>query len=227
MYVYCGVRLDERNVRWVYDYNGNMCDLSRWKFLCWGRGPTRRVHLHCGLLFGLWYRHGVRWHDRIVRDVYRWEIVRWCRGSTRFVHLHCGLLFGRRCRHGVRWHDRIVRSLYSWKRVCRCCDPTRSVHLFDWLLFTCWCGHDMRRHVSVVHVLHSWQFVCRQYRPASLLHVQCGVRFHGRDIRWVHNDNGNLRGMSSGELVRWWRGPARCMHLHGRLLLRCWCCDDV
>ena len=30
VHVYCGVRLDERNVRWVYDYNGDMCDMSRW-----------------------------------------------------------------------------------------------------------------------------------------------------------------------------------------------------
>ena len=30
VHVYCGVRLDERNVRRVYDYNGDVCDMPRW-----------------------------------------------------------------------------------------------------------------------------------------------------------------------------------------------------
>ena len=30
VHVYCGVRLDEHDVEWVYDYNGDVCDMSRW-----------------------------------------------------------------------------------------------------------------------------------------------------------------------------------------------------
>ena len=76
MYVYCGVRLDERNVRWVYDYNGDVRDLSRWKFVRWCRGPTRRLHLLVWVLCTCWCCHDMCGHNCVVCDVYRWKLVR-------------------------------------------------------------------------------------------------------------------------------------------------------
>ena len=54
MYVYCRVRLDEHDVRWVYNYHWDLCYMSRWELVCWWRGPTRCVHLLCWLLLWGW-----------------------------------------------------------------------------------------------------------------------------------------------------------------------------
>ena len=60
MHVHCWVRLDERNFHRLYDDNGDMCCVSGRQVVLWWRGPTRCVHVHCGLLFGRWYCDDVR-----------------------------------------------------------------------------------------------------------------------------------------------------------------------
>ena len=85
--MFCGVRLDEHDIERLHDDHCDLCYMSRWELVCWWCGPTCCVHLHCGLLFGRWCRHSVRWHGGVVRDMYRWELVPWRCSSTRFVYV--------------------------------------------------------------------------------------------------------------------------------------------
>lgn len=71
--------------------------------------------------------------------------------------------------------------------------------------------------------MREWLLLRRKRYTASALYVQCGVRLDERDIERVRGDSGNLRNMSCGQLLRWWRNPARFMRLQCRVLLAEWC----
>ena len=43
----------------------------------------------------------------------------------------------------------------------------------------------------------------------------------------MYDNFGDLCALSVWQLVRWWRGPARCLHVHGWLLFGCWRCHRV
>ena len=54
------------------------------------------------------------------------------------------------------------------------------------------------------------------------------VRLDEHDIERVRNNRSrDLCRVPWWQLVRGWRGPTRCMHLRGRLLLTCGSCHDV
>ena len=108
MYVYCRVRLDEHDVRWVYNYHWDLCYMSRWELVCWWHCPTRCVHLLCWLLLWGWCRDCVRGYNGVVRDVYFGKLVRRGRGPTRRVHLLGRVLFACWCHHDMRGYVHIV-----------------------------------------------------------------------------------------------------------------------
>ena len=118
MYVYCGVRLDERNVRWVYDYNGDLCGMSRWSLVRWWCGPTRFLHVHGRILFWNWCHHGVRGHNFVVRDVYGRELVRRGRGPACGLYLLGWVLFACWCRGDVCGHVTVVHVVLGWQFMC-------------------------------------------------------------------------------------------------------------
>ena len=59
------------------------------------------------------------------------------------------------------------------------------------------------------------------------MYMYCRIHLDKRGIERVHDGHGDMCDMSRRQLLRWRRGPARCMHMRSRLLFGCWCCHDV
>lgn len=76
LYMYCGVRLDKRDIERVPINDGDLCNMSRWQGVRWWRSTTHFVYLLGGLLFCSRCRHGVFRHDRVVRGLPSWHVVR-------------------------------------------------------------------------------------------------------------------------------------------------------
>ena len=88
VHVYGRVRLDERDIGWVYGDDGDLRDVPRWLLVRWWRDAALILHLQRWAFLGCWCRDCVRWHNGFVCDLHSWQrLWREC-GSTDAVFAH-------------------------------------------------------------------------------------------------------------------------------------------
>ena len=59
------------------------------------------------------------------------------------------------------------------------------------------------------------------------MRVHCWIRLDKCCIERMHNGDGDVCSVSRWQLVRWQRGPTRCMYMLSWLLFACWHRDSV
>ena len=179
----------------------------------WGRGATRCLHLHGGILFYCWCRHDMRWHGGVVYNVYRWEHVRGRRFATCRLQLLGWVLFACWCRYGVRRHVSVVHGLPGWEFVRGQCLPASGLHVY--------CGVRLdERDIGWVYndhwdvlVVPGWECVRRWLRATGVLHMQRWLLLAYRCCYGMRWRDGVVHIMLGREFVcRRLRG-ARCVHV--------------
>ena len=211
------VQRHERGVRRVFG----------WQSLRGQCGHALRVHLLgrvllaciCGLRF-----HNLRNYRAVVHSLRGGQLVRGGRGPVRDLHVCGGVRLDERDGERVCGDDGDVRAVRGRLLLRRRRPAALTVHLYGGVRLDGrgFCVGVLGDHGDVSEV-------CRWIRLRWRRCATCRVRLQRwllvSYILWerVHDVCGRrtvLHCVCGGELVRWQRGPARCVHVRGGLLLR-------